>query len=85
MVSRQYPYSSGVRSIPDKIWVLCVGSTYNSHFLANHCDIRSPEVKQSRDSSDTGGINQISIMIQKVNVDTDRPHLKGAPVRIALV
>lgn len=67
-------FATTVETCPSSLVVRI--STYNCDFLANHCYIRSPEMKQGCDGSDTGSINQISIMIQEVNIDTNGPHLK---------
>lgn len=47
----------------------------NRHLLAHYGHIRSPEMKQCCDGCNAGCVNQVSVMIQKVNIDTDRPDL----------
>lgn len=47
----------------------------NRHLLAHYGHVWSPEMKQCSDGCNAGCVNQVSVMIQKVNIDTDRPDL----------
>ncbi len=49
--------------------------THHCDFISLDADIRASEVAQSGDGSDAGGVHQVPIVIQHVNVHSDLPHL----------
>lgn len=49
--------------------------THHCDFISLDANIRASEVAQSSDSCDAGGVHQVSIVIQHVNIHSDLPHL----------
>lgn len=49
--------------------------THHCDFISLDANVRASEVAQSSDSCDAGGIHQVPIVIQHVNIHSDLPHL----------
>jgi len=49
--------------------------THHGHFVPLDADVGPFEVGEGSDGRDTGGIHQVAVMVQHVNIHSDLPHL----------